>query len=138
MGRQLYPYHDLRKTAKPFLENWMEEQVGPRALFRNLKDDMPYLIEKMPEMPGLIYKSLKAYADGEYHLKQIKELETIRQELEQNQQRSSYVTSGSAALIAASVVYTFAESVPVMLGAPMLAWVAGITGLALIIYGLKK
>ncbi len=71
LGRQLYPDLDLWKTAKPFLENWMEDQVGPRALLRNIKDDLPYLIEKMPEMPGLIYKSLKVYADGEYHLKQI-------------------------------------------------------------------
>ncbi len=138
LGRQLYPDLDLWKTAKPFLENWMEEQVGPRALLRNLKDDMPYLIEKMPEMPGLIYKSLKAYAGGEYHLKQVKELENIRQELNQNHQRSTYVTSGSATLIAASVIYVFAESSPMIFGAPVLAWFAGVTGILLVIYGLKK
>jgi ubiquinone biosynthesis protein len=138
LGRQLYPDLDLWKTAKPFLENWMEEQVGPRALLRNLKDDMPYFIEKMPEMPGLIYKSLKAYAGGEYHLQQVKQLEKIRQELSQNHQRSTYVTSGSATLIAASVVYVFAESSPMIFGAPALSWFAGVTGVLLIIYGLKK
>ena len=31
-----------------------------RALLRNLKDNLPYLVEKMPEMPGVIYRSLKA------------------------------------------------------------------------------
>ncbi len=138
LGRQLYPDLDLWKTAKPFLENWMEEQVGPRALLRNLKDDMPYLIEKMPEMPGLIYKGLKAYADGEYQQKQLKELDNIREQLNQNHQRGSYVTAGSATLIGASVIYTFAESVPVLLGAPVLAWFAGVTGALLVIYGLKK
>ncbi len=138
LGRQLYPDLDLWKTAKPFLENWMEEQVGPRALLRNIKDDMPYLIEKMPEMPSLIYKSLKVYAGGEYHLKQLKELEKIRQELNQNQQRSTYITSGSATLIAASVIYVFAESVPMIFGAPVLAWFAGVTGVLLVIYGHKK
>jgi ubiquinone biosynthesis protein len=138
LGRQLYPDLDLWKTAKPFLENWMEEQVGPRALLRNLKDDMPYLIEKMPEMPGLIYKGLKAYADGEYQQQQLKELDNIREQLNQNHQRGSYVTAGSATLIGASVIYTFAESVPVLLGAPVLAWFAGVTGALLVIYGLKK
>lgn len=138
LGRQLYPDLDLWKTAKPFLENWMEEQVGPRALLRNLKDDMPYLIEKMPEMPGLIYKGLKAYADGEYQQKQLNELDKIREQLNQNHQRGSYVTAGSATLIAASVIYTFAESVPVLLGVPVLAWFAGVTGALLVIYGLKK
>lgn len=138
LGRQLYPDLDLWKTAKPFLENWMEEQVGPRALLRNLKDDMPYLIEKMPEMPGLIYKGLKAYAEGEYQLKQIEELDKIREELNQNHRRSSYITTGSATLIGASIIYTFAESVPMVLGVPVLAWFAGVTGALLVIYGLRK
>ena len=32
LGRQLYPDLDLGKTAKPFLERWMEEQVGPASM----------------------------------------------------------------------------------------------------------
>lgn len=137
LGRQLYPELDLWKTAKPFLENWMEEQVGPRALLRNIKDDMPYLIEKMPEIPGLIYKSLKAYADGEYHLKQIDEINKIRKELNQNNQRSLIVISGSGLIIAASVVYAL-SSAPLIIGAPVLSWAFGITGGLFIIYGLRK
>ncbi len=62
----------------------MQEQVGAKALLRNLKEDMPYLIEKMPEMPGLVYKSLKAYADGEHQSQHLKEMEKIRDELKQN------------------------------------------------------
>jgi len=138
LGRQLYPDLDLWKTAKPFLENWMEEQVGPRALLRNIKDDLPYLLEKMPEMPGLVYKSLKAYAGGEYHLKQIDEINKIRQQLNQNHQRSLIVISGSGLLIASSVVYALASSVPLILGAPVLSWVFGVTGGLFIIYGLRK
>ena len=137
LGRQLYPELDLWKTAKPFLENWMEEQVGPRALLRNIKDDMPYLIEKMPEIPGLIYKSLKAYAEGEYHLKQIDEINKIRKELNQNNQRSLIVISGSGLIIAASVVYAL-SSAPLIIGAPVLSWAFGITGGLFIIYGLRK
>jgi ubiquinone biosynthesis protein len=137
LGRQLYPELDLWKTAKPFLENWMEEQVGPRALLRNIKDDMPYLIEKMPEIPGLIYKSLKAYAEGEYHLKQIDEINKIRKELNQNNQRSLIVISGSGLIIAASVVYAL-SSAPLIIDAPLLSWAFGITGGLFIIYGLRK
>ena len=138
LGRQLYPDLDLWKTAKPFLENWMEEQVGPRALLRNIKEDMPYLIEKLPEVPSLIYKSLKAYADGEYHLKQIREINKIREELNQNHQRSLIVISGSGLLIAASVVYALASSAPLLFGAPILSWAFGVTGALFMIYGLRK
>lgn len=138
LGRQLYPDLDLWKTAKPFLENWMQEQVGPRALLRNLKDDMPYLIEKMPEMPSLFYKGLKAVASGEFQLKHVDEMKKIRHQLEQNHRRNAYVTSGSAALIAAAIIYTLAESVPLYLGAPLLAWFAAGIGTLLVIYGIRK
>jgi len=137
LGRQLYPDLDLWKTAKPFLERWMEEQVGARALLRNLKDDLPYLIEKMPEMPGLIYKSLKANADGEYHLKQIEEMQKIRKELNLNHQRSLIVITGASLFVAASIIYSLAEVTPV-LGAPLMSWAAGTTGLLFILYGLNK
>ena len=138
LGRQLYPDLDLWRTAKPFLEQWMEDQVGARAMLRNLKDDLPYLLEKLPEMPSLVYKGLKTYADGEYQLKQINELKKIREQIDQNHQRSAFVISGSAAIVGASIVYALADSVPMILGAPVLAWLAGITGVLLVVYGLKK
>jgi len=138
LGRQLYPDLDLWKTAKPFLERWMEEQVGVRAMLRNLKEDMPYLLEKLPEMPGLIYKGLKVYADGDYHLKQIKEIEKIREEINQNHQRSLIVVSGSGMLIASSVIYALAGAVPMLIGVPVLSWIFGVTGGMFIVYGLSK
>ncbi len=137
LGRQLYPELDLWKTAKPFLERWMEEQVGVKALLRNIKDDLPYLVEKMPEMPGLIYKSLKAYSDGEYHLKQVKEIHKIREEIKENNQRSLVVITGSSLLLAASIVYSLSGAEQVF-GAPLLSWISGVSGLLLILYGLKK
>ena len=138
LGRQLYPELDLWKTAKPFLERWMEEQVGSRAVLRNIKDDLPYLIEKMPEIPGLVYRSLKAYADGEYPVKQANEIEKVRQQLSLNHQRTLIVITGSSLLITASVIYTSAASLPLLFGAPLMSWIAAITGALFISYGLKK
>ncbi|WP_194756743.1 ubiquinone biosynthesis regulatory protein kinase UbiB [Aliidiomarina indica] len=59
LGRQLYPQLDLWKTAKPYLERWMQEQIGWRALVRSLKEQAPYWAEKLPEMPTLLYDTLK-------------------------------------------------------------------------------
>jgi len=138
LGRQLYPDLDLWKTAKPFLEKWMQSQVGASAMLHNIKEDMPYLVEKMPEIPGLVYKSLKAYADGEYHLKQMNEIEKIRNELKASHQNSLVVICGSSLFIAAAIVYSLAESALLLYGAPVLSWVLGITGALLVIYGIKK
>ena len=37
LGRQLYPELDLWKTAKPFLENWLKERMGPKQLIKEIK-----------------------------------------------------------------------------------------------------
>ncbi|MFT5282511.1 MAG: ubiquinone biosynthesis protein [Kangiellaceae bacterium] len=59
LGRNLYPQLDLWKTAKPFLEKWMKDQIGPKALFNQLKENLPFWSEKLPEMPDLLYEALR-------------------------------------------------------------------------------
>lgn len=59
LGRQLYPQLDLWQTAKPFLENWMREQIGIRAMFSKVKSNLPYWSEKLPDMPDLLYDTLR-------------------------------------------------------------------------------
>ncbi|NMH65187.1 ubiquinone biosynthesis regulatory protein kinase UbiB [Shewanella salipaludis] len=59
LGRQLYPQLDLWQTAKPFLERWMSEQVGPKAMFDKVRGQMPYWADKLPELPELVYDNLK-------------------------------------------------------------------------------
>lgn len=59
LGRQLYPQLDLWETAKPFLENWMKEQVGFKGFYTKMKANSPYWLEKMPEMPDLMYDTMR-------------------------------------------------------------------------------
>lgn len=59
LGRQLYPQLDLWKTAKPFLENWVKQQMGPLALLRQVKEKLPFWAEKLPEMPDLLHSYLQ-------------------------------------------------------------------------------
>lgn len=58
LGRQLYPQLDLWQTAKPFLENWVDQQIGPKAFWHSLKSNAPYWLEKAPELPDLVHASL--------------------------------------------------------------------------------
>lgn len=59
LGRQLYPQLDLWQTAKPFLEKWMSEQVGPKGIANKIKQEFPYWADKLPELPELVYDNLK-------------------------------------------------------------------------------
>lgn len=54
LGRQLDPELDLWATAKPFLEKWIREQIGPGAFFRNLRENVPFFVEQLPHMPRLL------------------------------------------------------------------------------------
>jgi len=77
VGRQLYPQLDLWKTAKPFLESWIKDQVGLPALVRSLKEKAPFWIEKMPEIPELVYDSLRQSKNLQHSVDKIaRELQT--------------------------------------------------------------
>ena len=58
LGRQLDPDLDLWSTAKPFLERWMMDQIGPRKLWQELRDQAPRYAKILPELPHLIHRSL--------------------------------------------------------------------------------
>ncbi|HAT1596610.1 TPA: ubiquinone biosynthesis regulatory protein kinase UbiB [Legionella pneumophila] len=63
LGRQLYPELDLWATAKPFLEKWVREQMGPKAFIKRLKDNLPFFTEQLPHMPKLIFDILEMKKD---------------------------------------------------------------------------
>ena len=54
LGRQLDPDLDLWATAKPFLVRWMNEQMGVKALWRNLKTEAPDWAQMLPSLPRKI------------------------------------------------------------------------------------
>ncbi len=138
LGRQIYPDLDLWKTAKPFLENWMAEQVGTKALIKGFKKNLPYMVEKLPELPELFYEALKKSAQGEEYQQQINELKKLRQQLVHNQRQGLFVLAGSALLV--SSVLTLNQGVAGMhlLGMPAASWVLAGTGSFFLWLGLKK
>ena len=60
LGRELDPDLDLWSTAKPFLERWMLEQVGPGKLLTQLKAEAPNYAKLLPMLPRLLAQYLKA------------------------------------------------------------------------------
>jgi ubiquinone biosynthesis protein len=59
LGRQLDPELDLWSTAKPFLEQWMLEQIGPHKLLEQLKAEAPNYAKLIPELPRLLGEFLQ-------------------------------------------------------------------------------
>ncbi len=59
LGRQLDPELDLWSTAKPFLEKWMLDQMGPQRLLRELRAEAPHFAKMLPELPRLLHGYLQ-------------------------------------------------------------------------------
>ncbi|MDP5007682.1 MAG: ubiquinone biosynthesis regulatory protein kinase UbiB, partial [Glaciimonas sp.] len=65
LGRQLDPDLDLWKTAKPYLEHWMSEQLGWRGMLQHLKIEVPRYSKLLPQLPRLLHQALSKVADGQ-------------------------------------------------------------------------
>ncbi|MEY3675328.1 MAG: hypothetical protein RJB47_2036 [Pseudomonadota bacterium] len=65
LGRQLDPDLDLWSTAKPFLERWMLEQVGPQRLWQQLKTEAPHFAKMLPQLPRMVYAFLQRDPENE-------------------------------------------------------------------------
>ena len=59
LGRELDPDLDLWHTAKPFLEKWMLEQIGPKKLINELRNEAPRYAKLLPELPRLLFEFLQ-------------------------------------------------------------------------------
>jgi ubiquinone biosynthesis protein len=109
LGRQLYPQLDLWQTAKPFLEDWVKEQMGFKAVFSKVKENLPFWHEKLPEMPDLLYDYLTAGKAN--HLNQ---QYVIVQMAEQQKQQSKKLVSSVLAvgfIVGASILMTQQEHI---------------------------
>jgi ubiquinone biosynthesis protein len=53
LGRQLDPDLDIVPIAKPVLKKWMRDQIGWRALARNIKEEAPLWATILPQLPRL-------------------------------------------------------------------------------------
>jgi ubiquinone biosynthesis protein len=97
LGRDLDPDLDLWKTAKPYLERWMAEQIGWRGLLRHIREEAPQWGVLLPQLPRLIHKTLSAPRDAE--------LRRATDALLAGQLRRNRILVGIFALLAAMLAF---------------------------------
>ncbi|MDO4626344.1 MAG: ubiquinone biosynthesis regulatory protein kinase UbiB [Pasteurellaceae bacterium] len=104
LGRQLYPQLDLWDTAKPFLQKWLDEQMGVQALVKNMKQNLPYLREHLADLPETLFNALQEQQEISKQL-----LEINRKLSLQGQERQKYACLLVASLLFASVIWHIAD-----------------------------
>jgi len=97
LGRELDPELDLWQTAKPFLEHWMSEQVGWRALLRHVREESPGWAAMLPQLPRLAHRLLAEDRLGE--------LREALERLSAHSARRNRLLAALAVLLAAGLVF---------------------------------
>lgn len=106
LGRELYPELDLWQTAKPFLESWFHDRIGPKAKITRIIKQFPEFAEQFPEIPSLLYKALDnaAYAQQRAEA-QRREMELLRQQMANNHNTTVWAMIIGAVMISVAVLF---------------------------------
>ena len=134
LGRRLYPELDLWVTAKPFLEDWMKQQIGPRALLAAVRKELPKWLQIAPELPGLVHESLKHRRDEFDRLGQ--QVARLQRRLELQHRQKIDTLLGSALLVAGIIALGFGFDPFVEIpGLPAPGWWLVAPGLVMLLKG---
>jgi ubiquinone biosynthesis protein len=134
LGRQLYPDLDLWKTAKPFLERWMAEQIGPRSFIKHLRENVPLWAERMPKLPNLMYDVIEQAKQGKLRVTlEEDQLNTIRNEIRRSNRRNYAAITGTGLFLSAAIITALGGYSKTMLwNMPYISWVLGSVGIIIL------
>lgn len=119
VGRQIYPDLDLWATAAPVLEKWLKQQVGAKAFFRRVRDNIPYWSEKLPEIPGLIYDVLNETRQQQNELRASYWSQTEKRISQKKLMKGSFWFGVGLAFLISGAILLF------QLSNPILGWTLG-------------
>ena len=127
LGRQLYPQLDLWTTAKPYLEQWMHNRIGPKAIWKEIKRQAPAWIAHAPQMPELIRTTLTNVAQYPAQQKGLEnKMDQLTNELKQHsiskKHRAFAVTISALGLIGLHTPYLWGHGISTGLISVGLVW----------------
>lgn len=103
LGRQLYPELDLWKTAKPVMEQWMWDRIGPSAQLARLRHNAPALAETLPELAGRTLKLLQNA--GAHPQADAEAIRALREEVRAGNRSNLFAIAGASSGISAILLW---------------------------------
>jgi len=139
LGRQLYPDLDLWKTAKPILEQWMQERVAWKNTLTNIKSELPNWLDTLPKLPSLLHDITQQIQSGKLEMKLApSDLNLLKQEIQQANYRNKLTITGASFIISASIATLLDYDKNLFSELPLLSWGLGIVGILLLLLSFSK
>lgn len=89
LGTDLYPQLDIWKLAKPILTEWVKQQMNPAKNLKELGQQIPDLLLGAQDLPSMLIDSINGLKNqAVWHDRQIRELQTLRLQVAQQQRRN--------------------------------------------------
>ena len=144
LGRQLYPDLDLWNTAKPFMETWMRERFGPKALLRSLIEHAPAIAQELPillpQLPEIVTTAVSRLGDLDRQANaQRQAMDRLTRAIDAQHRRGRWRRAAGAGLILASVALLWRPLADAIAGGDSISITAGVvaalTGSVLVLRG---
>jgi len=99
LGRDLYPELDIWQTASPILREWMHERLSVRQVFKDLRRQMPEVLEVARTLPTLLKGVVQQARGGQLRVQVTSaELDALKEEIRRSARTRDVVSVGAAAL----------------------------------------
>ncbi|MHA3055605.1 2-octaprenylphenol hydroxylase [Acinetobacter sp. ANC 4633] len=122
LGTDLYPELDIWKLAKPILTEWVKSNMDPIKNMKQLGQQIPDLLLGAQDIPTLIVDSLNGLKNqSAWQDKQLRELQHLRLQMQQQQKRSWIFGSMIAILLSIAMISPWFVSVPLIVVASLIA-----------------
>jgi ubiquinone biosynthesis protein len=99
LGRDLYPELDIWQTASPILREWMRERLSVRQVLKDLRRQLPELVEVARTLPALLNGAVQRARGGRLQVEvTAAELEALKEEIRRTSRRRDAISIGAAVL----------------------------------------
>ena len=99
LGRDLYPELDIWQTASPILREWMRERLSMRQVFRDLRRQMPEVLEVARTLPTLLKGAVQQARGGHLRVQITSaDLDALKEEIRRSTRSRDVISVGAAAL----------------------------------------
>ena len=122
LGTDLYPQLDIWKLAKPILTEWVKANMNPVKNFKEIGQQIPDLLLGAQDLPSLLIDSLNGLKNqSAWHDKQLKEIQQMRLQLQQQQRRSWMFGSTMLILLTIAIITPWFVSIVLIVLSSLLA-----------------